>query len=100
MKTPTTGYSIDLQSKITINRDFLEKRGWVLTEEKPLYEDFKYKNNADLICSITLYGGFSITELDWINKTPTNQFSAMNPNLTEEDYHSIIRMLWPGKKMN
>lgn len=93
MKTPTTEFSIAMQEKIQINRDFLLTQGWVLTEEKPLFERFVHSSNLNFVCSIGLYGEFSIAELHWCNKTPEKYFCALNPTLTEEDYFKIIDML-------
>lgn len=93
MKEPTTPYCISINDKRQIDRGFLLSEGWVLTEEYPLFEVFTHSKNEDLKCSIGLYGGFSITELHWLNKDPETEFSAMNPNLTKEDYHTIIRLL-------
>jgi hypothetical protein len=93
MKQPTTPYSIDVQSKIQINREFLLAQGWVLRKELPLYESFVHSKNEDLICAIGLYGDFSICELHWCNKTPDRQFTAINPELTREDYFKIISFL-------
>lgn len=93
MKTPTTPYSITVQEKAQITRKFLESQGWKLVEEKPLFESFEHTKNADLKCSIGLYGGFSIVELHWCNKTPEREFSTINNELTIDDYHTIIRLL-------
>jgi len=93
MKTPTTPFSIQAQEKIKINRKFLLSKGWVLEEEKPLYETFKHIKNSSLVCSIGLYGSFSISELHWINETPERSFFTLNPELTEDDYFTIIRLL-------
>lgn len=93
MKTPTTPYSIAVQEKAQITRTFLEAQGWKLIEEKPLYESFEHNKNADLRCSIGLYGGFSLVELHWCNKTPEREFSTINNELTIEDYHTVIRLL-------
>lgn len=93
MKVPTTPWSIATQDKVKINRQFLEEQGWVLNEEYPLFETFKHIRDSSLICSIGLYGSFSIAELHWINQTPEKQFSTMNANLTEEDYFTILRLL-------
>ncbi len=93
MKNPTTPYSIDIQEKVKINRDFLVKNGWLLKEEKPLFETFQHSKNTDLVASIGLYGSFSIAELHWCNKTPERNFYTINPDLTEEDYYNIIRLL-------
>jgi len=93
MKKPTTPYSIAMQEEIQINREFLESRGWVLDEEKPLFETFKHSKDENLVCSIGLYGNFSITELHWCNKTPERYFSTMNPKLTHEDYDYIVKIL-------
>jgi hypothetical protein len=93
MKEPTTPYSIAVQEKAQITRNFLESQGWKLIEEKPLYELFEHTKNADLKCSIGLYGGFSIVELHWCNKTPVIEFSTVNNELTIDDYHTIVRLL-------
>lgn len=93
MKTPTTPYSIETQEKVQITRKFLESEGWKLTEEKPLYESFEHTKNADLKCSIGLYGGFSLVELHWCNKTPEKEFSTINRDLTIEDYYTVVRLL-------
>lgn len=93
MKTPTTPYSIAVQKKAQITRRFLESEGWKLIEEKPLFETFEHTKNADLKCSIGLYGGFSLVELHWCNKTPEREFSTINNELTIDDYHTIIRLL-------
>lgn len=93
MKTPTTPFSIDIQEKAQITRSFLEENGWILDKEYPLFETFYHIKNANLKCSIGLYGEFSITELHWINQTPESTFSAMNRELTKEDYFTIIRLL-------
>jgi len=62
-------------------------------EEYPLFESFEHSKNGDLKCSIGLYGGFSIVELHWCNKTPEREFSTINNELTIDDYHTIIRLL-------
>lgn len=93
MKTPTTPFSIDVQERAKINRKFLESQGWILIKEYPLFESFEHRRNSDLVCSIGLYGSFSIHELHWMNKTPEGGFSALNSNLTEEDYFTILRLL-------
>ena len=93
MKEATTPYSIDLQERMQINKKFLESKGWVLSKEYPLYDEFKHHKNSNLLCSISLYGGFSIVELHWCNKTPEKEFSTINPDLTKEDYENIIRLL-------
>lgn len=93
MKQPTTEYSIAIQEQVKINRTFLEVQGWTLDEEKPLFETFKHSRNSSLVCSIGLYGDFSIVELHWMNQTPEKAFYTLNPNLTEEDYFTIINLL-------
>jgi len=93
MKKPTTPFSIAVQSKIQINRAFLESQGWVLDKEFPLYESFTHPKYEQLICGIGLYGEFNITELHWANKTPERIFSTTNPKLTTEDYFKIIELL-------
>jgi len=93
MREPTTPYSIGVQERVQITRTFLESQGWKLTNEYPLYELFEHSKNADLKCSIGLYGEFSINELHWCNKTSERAFSVLNCNLTIEDYHTIIRLL-------
>lgn len=93
MKEPTTPAAIAAQEKIQINRKFLESRGWVLDVEKPLFETFKHSNDELCVCSISMYGGFSIAELHWMNKTPEKEFSTMNANLVENDYDTILRLL-------
>jgi hypothetical protein len=93
MKTPTTPYSIAVQEKAQITRDFLESEGWKLIEEVPLFETFQHTKNSDIKCSIGLYGGFSIVELHWCNKTPEREFSTINPDLTIDDYKTIVRLL-------
>lgn len=67
--------------------------GWTLEEEKPLYEKFVHSKNADIVCSIGLYGEFSIAQLHWCNKTPDKIFSAINPSITESDYKKILELL-------
>jgi len=93
MKQPTTPFSIAIQEKIQINRAFLIANGWGLTEEYPLFEKFTHSNNSNLVCSIGLYGEFSIAELHWCNKTPEKSFNTTNPNLTQDDYFKIIQLL-------
>lgn len=93
MKQPTTPYSIDVHSKRQITREFLESQGWILHEDKPLYESYKHSYDVNLRCSIGLYGGFGICELHWINQDPETQFSTGNPNLTQDDYFTIIKLL-------
>lgn len=93
MKTPTTEYSIAIQEQVKINRTFLEAQGWALEMEKPLFETFKHIKNSSLECSIGLYGDFSIAELHWMNQTPEKAFYTLNPNLTEEDYFTLIKLL-------
>lgn len=93
MKEPTTEFAKSRQKQITINRKFLLDRGWELKAEYPLSETFVHRHSELIVCSIGLHGAFSIAELHWINKTPENQFSSLNPNLTEEDYISILKML-------
>jgi len=93
MKTPTTPVSIDIDSKRQITREFLESQGWVLQEDKPLFETYKHSRDSNLRCSISLYGGFSIVELHWMNQDPEIEFTAQNPNLTKEDYFTIVKLL-------
>jgi hypothetical protein len=93
MKTPTTPYLIEIQEKAQITRNYLESQGWKLIQEKPLFDSFEHTKNADLRCSIGLYGGFSLVELHWVNKTPEREFSTINNELTIDDYHTIIRLL-------
>jgi hypothetical protein len=93
MKTPTTEFAIAMQEQVQINRDFLLSQGFVMTEEKPLFERFVHSKDSDIVCSIGLYGEFSISELHWCNKTPERSFFAINPKLTKEDYFKIIEML-------
>lgn len=93
MKEPTTPYSIAVQEKAQITRKFLESEGWILTEETPLHDSFEHSRNSDLKCGIGLYGGFSLVELHWCNKTPEKQFSTINSELTIDDYRTIIRLL-------
>jgi hypothetical protein len=93
MKTPTTEYSIDVQEKIQINREFLLSEGWRLEKEYPLYESYIHSKNSDLVCGIGLYGSFSVCELHWCNKTPEKEFTTMNPNLTKNDYFKILSLL-------
>jgi len=93
MKKPTTECSISVQKKSEITRVFLESQGWKLIEEKPLFESFEHTKNPYLKCSIGLYGGFSVVELHWCNKTPEREFSTINNELTINDYHTIIRLL-------
>jgi len=84
MKIPTTPYSIAIQEEIQINRTFLESEGWILKSEYPLFEEYQHSKNEDLFCNIELYGGFSIREVHWCNKTPEREFSTRNPKLTKE----------------
>lgn len=93
MKEPTTPYSIDVNNKREITRDFLEGEGWVLVEDKPLYEAYEHKESNLLKCSIGLYGGFSVMLMHWCNNTPEKCFSTCNPDLTKADYMEILRML-------
>lgn len=93
MKQPTTEFAMAVQEQIQINREFLLSQGWELKEEKPLYETFVHKSSPDIICSIGLYGEFSISELHWCNKTPDRTLFTINPNLTKEDYFKIIDLL-------
>lgn len=94
MKQPTTEFSIAMQQKIQINREFLLSQGWVLTEERPLFETFEHSKNKNLVCSIGLHGALSICELHWCNGTPEREFSTVhNPNLTKEDYFTILKLL-------
>ena len=93
MKQATTPYSIEIQKNAQITREFLLSKGWRLIEDKPLYESFEHTKNPDLNCSISLYGGFSLVELHWCNKTPEKTFSTINPNLTIEDYDNIINLM-------
>lgn len=93
MKTPTTPWSINVQENVQINRAFLEAQGFVLKDEKPLFETFYHIKDQDLICSIGLYGDFSIHELHWCNKTPEKGFSTINPELTTEDFFTIVKLL-------
>jgi hypothetical protein len=93
MKEATTPYSKAIQENMQINRKFLESKGWVIKQEFPLCDQFKHSKSTDLLCSIGLYGGFSIVELHWCNKTPEKEFSTINPDLTTNDYETIIRLL-------
>jgi hypothetical protein len=93
MKIPTTPYSIALQEKWKITREFLLSEGWVLKNEYPLFETFEHSKNADLVCSIGLYGSFSLCELHWCNKTPDREFSTINSELTKDDYYQVIKLL-------
>lgn len=93
MKEPTTPHSIAMQEKVQINRAFLISEGWELKEEKSLYETFMLKSNNDIVCSIGLYGEFSISELHWCNKKPEKSFFTRNSSLTVEDYRTIIHLL-------
>jgi hypothetical protein len=93
MKKPTTPWAKMVQEKAQINRDFLISQGWRLKEEKPLFETFTHTKNPDAFCSIGLYGEFSLTKVHWCNKTPELFFNTVNPDLTTDDYFSILRML-------
>ena len=93
MKTPTTGFSIGRQEQVSINREFLLSQGWVLDKEYPLFENFTHPKSGFLIATITLYGGFAISELDWANRVPETTFSTMNPDLTKMDYFTILKLL-------
>lgn len=93
MKEPTTPFAIQAQQNIQINRKFLESRGWILKEEKPLYDSFIHSKNSDLVCSIGLYGEFYVSELHWCNKTPEKVFSTVNRDLTIDDYDTILKLL-------
>ena len=93
MKEPTTEYSKFIQETVKINREFLQKEGWILKEEYPLYETYIHSKSDDILCSIGLYGEFYIGELHWMNKTPEREFSTINPNLTIQDYYKIIELL-------
>lgn len=93
MKTPTTPFSIDVQERVKINRTFLESQGFSLKEEYPLFETFEHSKNGSIVCSIGLDGSFSISELHWCNQTPEKYFYTINPNLTEEDYLTIVKLL-------
>lgn len=93
MKEPTTPCSIDAQNRMKINREFLISKGFVLTGEYPLFEEFKHSKDYLIFASIGLYGSFSIGDLHWCNKTVERVFSTMNPNLTEEDFDRIVSML-------
>ena len=93
MKEPTTPYSTAVQEHVQITRDFLLSEGWILKVEWPLCEEYEYSVSSDLVCHIGLYGDFSISELHWLNKTPEKYFHTMNPDLTTEDYHTILRLL-------
>ena len=93
MKTPTTQYQQNIQSQIEINREFLLSQGWILQDEYALFENYFHSKDKDLVCSIGLYGEFSICQLHWCNKTPEKQFTTINPRLTKEDYFKIIDLL-------
>jgi hypothetical protein len=93
MKQPTTSYTVHLQEQMQINRDFLLSEGWKLKEDYPLFETFEHTVSNLLVCSIGLYGEFSICELHWCNRTPEREFSTVNPNLTKEDYYQILKLL-------
>lgn len=93
MKTPTTEFSIAVHEQAQINREFLLSQGWELRAEYPLFEEFIHSRNANLVCSIGLYGEFSLAELHWLNKTPDKQFSTLNSKLTRDDYKTIVSLL-------
>lgn len=93
MKQPTTEFSISSWENFEIKHDFLYSQGWILVEEKPLVDSFVHSENKDLVCSIGLYGSFSIAELHWCNKTPERVFSTINHRLTKEDYFKIVLLL-------
>ena len=93
MKKPTTPFSIAVQDSAKINRSFLESNGWVLQKEFPLFENYTHGTNTSLVCSIGLYGEFTIHELHWLNRTPERTFSTTNSRLTEDDYFTILRLL-------
>lgn len=93
MKEPTTDFAIEAQNKIQINRGFLESEGWILEEERPLYESFTRPNSEIYRCTISMYGGFAITEYHWCNRTPERTFQTLNAELSKQDYHDILRML-------
>lgn len=77
-----------------ITREFLLSQGWILVEEKPLFERFEHSNSpSTLKAHIGMYGDFSITELHWCNETPERYFNTVNSNLNQADYFTIINLL-------
>jgi hypothetical protein len=76
-----------------MTRQFLESKGWILIDEHPLFERFQHESNPNLRCFIGLYGEFSIAELHWINQTPDKEFSTINPDITPDEYNTILRLL-------
>lgn len=93
MKEPTTPYSIAVHEKRQITRTFLEKEGWKLRQEFPLYDCFEHRSDPKITCGIGLYGEFTLTQEHWLNPEPERVFTTMNPDLTIEDYRTIIRLL-------
>lgn len=94
MKEPTTEFSKAIQENAQITKTFLESEGWLRHDERPLFDSFTHKSDSNVKCSIGLYGEFSIVEYHWINTDePVRVFSTINPDLTIEDYHTIVRLL-------
>lgn len=93
MRKPTTPFGHHVHNTMQINREFLLSQGWILDEDKPLFETFKHPSNGLLRCSIGFYGSFSIFEKHWCNDEPEKGFFTTNHNLTKEDYFRILSML-------
>lgn len=93
MKKPTTPYSIEVQEKAQITKEFLISQGWEPSDELSLYDSFRHSKNNNLTCSIGLYGEFYLSRLDWLEKIPDRVFNTVNRDLTKEDYFKIIDLL-------
>lgn len=76
-----------------INKDFLLREGWAIYKEYPLFIILEHPKNNRVFCSIGNHGEFSIVEYHWCNDTEiVRSFSAINPNLTQDDYKIILKL--------
>lgn len=76
-----------------LTKSFLKSQGWILTQQTPRYENFSY-GEGNIKCSLNKKGqGFSISKLHWMNKDPESYLTTHNPNITEEDYFTILKLL-------
>lgn len=73
-----------------LSKEFLMSEGWELVLESPLFTSFK---KGSISCTIGKYGQFSIIEPHWCNRDEmARAFITTNHNITEEDYHCIIKL--------
>ena len=90
MKTPTTEYSINVESNRQITDAFLKGLGMALEEEKPLFNTYK---KGDTHVTIGLYGELTIARKHWLNDEFDRIYSGINPDITINDFFKIVELL-------